>query len=237
MTDNIFVFSKFDFSNEKPGSVYSFLNPYSLGVIMENSNGILRCDHIYYYLDGGLICLIFDILFFKKIERVSFDFTSIADIVFKNIIKNKKKIAIVGGQDLEVEAFLCYLNKKYSGLNVIYFSSGYFEDANSVFNSIVESDADYCLVGLGTPKQEIFGIELIGNGFNGVVYTCGGFITQTSFKNGDYYPFWINKLNLRFAYRFFNERHTRKRYVVNYPINIFRFFLSYAFRKIRVCIK
>lgn len=29
----------------------------------------------------------------------------------------------------------------------------------------------------------------------------------------EYYPLWIDRMNLRFVYRMYKEKHTRKRYV------------------------
>ena len=51
-------------------------------------------------------------------------------------------------------------------------------------------------------------------GYQGVGFTCGGFIHQTSKNEIDYYPAWVDKTNLRFVYRMWKEPHTRKRYVM-----------------------
>lgn len=39
----------------------------------------------------------------------------------------------------------------------------------------------------------------------GIAFTCGGFLHQTSHKI-NYYPNWVNKLNLRAFYRLTHEK-------------------------------
>ena len=46
----------------------------------------------------------------------------------------------------------------------------------------------------------------------GVGFTCGGFIHQTANNEIEYYPLWIDRMNLRFVYRMYKETY-RKRYV------------------------
>jgi N-acetylglucosaminyldiphosphoundecaprenol N-acetyl-beta-D-mannosaminyltransferase len=62
--------------------------------------------------------------------------------------------------------------------------------------------------------QEEFLAKVKENGFEGIGFTCGGFIHQTA-KVGSvpYYPNWVNALNIRFLYRIVYEKHTRKRYL------------------------
>ena len=51
-------------------------------------------------------------------------------------------------------------------------------------------------------------------GYQGISFTCGGFIHQTSKNEIDYYPAWVDKTNLRFVYRMWKEPHTRKRFLI-----------------------
>ena len=37
--------------------------------------------------------------------------------------------------------------------------------------------------------------------------------TKLSNNEIEYYPLWIDRMNLRFVYRMYKEKHTRKRYV------------------------
>jgi N-acetylglucosaminyldiphosphoundecaprenol N-acetyl-beta-D-mannosaminyltransferase len=71
---------------------------------------------------------------------------------------------------------------------------------------------DIVIVGMGAIAQERFLLGLKQAGFSGKGFTCGGFIHQTASNKIDYYPRWVDKLNLRFLYRMLKESYTRQRY-------------------------
>mgnify|MGYP000060826451 CR=1 FL=1 len=50
-------------------------------------------------------------------------------------------------------------------------------------------------------------------GYQGIGFTCGGFVHQTAMNRMHYYPNWVDKMNLRFVYRMYKEKHTRTRYL------------------------
>lgn len=79
--------------------------------------------------------------------------------------------------------------------------------------NITEINPDFLIVGMGALMQERFLIKAKLSGFQGIGFTCGGFIHQTSKNEIEYYPIWADKLNLRFVYRMYKEKHTRKRYI------------------------
>ena len=64
--------------------------------------------------------------------------------------------------------------------------------------------------------QEQFLIDLQKSGWQGVGYTCGGFLHQTA-KGIQYYPKWVNRLGLRAFYRMYDEPQLIKRYFIEYP--------------------
>ncbi|MDB1069579.1 hypothetical protein PL690_21470, partial [Phocaeicola vulgatus] len=60
------------------------------------------------------------------------------------------------------------------------------------------------------PEQLFVAQELI----NKVKSKCCGIkVHQTANNEIEYYPLWIDRMNLRFVYRMYKEKHTRKRYV------------------------
>jgi N-acetylglucosaminyldiphosphoundecaprenol N-acetyl-beta-D-mannosaminyltransferase len=164
--------------------------------------------------DGFLICFIARI-FGKKIGRFSFDMTSLAPVVFSEF--SEKRFAFVGSTKSNVEIFTEFVNDRFD-ITPCFISSGYFDrDSIEICKKIIDSDANVVVVGLGTPLQEEFLLELISAGYQGAAFTCGGFITQTASAGGDYYPKIFNKFNLRFLYRMIKEPHTVKRYLFQYP--------------------
>lgn len=65
----------------------------------------------------------------------------------------------------------------------------------------------------GGVDARTFLLKVRNAGFQGIGFTCGGFIHQTANNEIEYYPLWIDRMNLRFVYRMYKEKHTRKRYV------------------------
>ena len=79
----------------------------------------------------------------------------------------------------------------------------------------------FVICGMGTPHQESFGL-LLKNAKGSIkqIYTCGGFLHQSS-ESIEYYPKWINRLNLRWLYRAIKEDYVLKRLLVQYPQFLF----------------
>lgn len=211
------------FSEEKLDNrrFYSFINFSSVGNFLENKGQ----EDLHYYCDGFLTAIFFSIACRKKVARVSFDFTSIADSVFRHAENQNKGIYIVGAKQDELELFIKKIRNLYPQIRISGHRNGYFSgvDEEDVIESIIESKASLLIAGLGAGKQESFLLRAKKLGFEGVAFTCGGFIRQESMKAGEnYYPPLINKLNLRAFYRMYKEPHTIKRYLFEYPANIFK---------------
>lgn len=174
--------------------------------------------------DGFLLAAILSLLFFVKIKRYSFDFTSLAGGVFLWAQANNKKMYVVGAKQDELEGFLAVVRSRYPGLHVVGSSSGFMpkESWNEVFQDIHEKNTDILLVGMGAGLQEQFLLDAIAKGYGGIGFTCGGFIRQTHMCGGvTYYPKYVNKFKLRAFYRMYKEPHTIKRYFFDYPLNFF----------------
>ena len=78
---------------------------------------------------------------------------------------------------------------------------------------IVELNPDFLIVGMGALMQEKFLLKVKKMGYQGIGFTCGGFVHQTAMNRMHYYPNWVDKMNLRFVYRMYKEKHTRTRYL------------------------
>jgi len=203
----------------KSGGVVSFLNPHSYNVV-KLINGATAID--YWGIDGLSMVLVLRIFGFV-IDRSSFDFTSIADEVFQFISKNRKSIYICGSTEKNVNDFVAVLMKKYPNMNIVGFSNGFFSgiDKSQIINGIAILRPDVVLCGMGAGKQEEFFMELKNSGWSGIGFTCGGFIHQTASASGKYYPDWVDRFNLRFVYRIFDEPRLLARYFFTYPKSIY----------------
>ncbi|UJF17131.1 WecB/TagA/CpsF family glycosyltransferase [Vibrio sp. SS-MA-C1-2] len=209
------------------GAMNICLNPYSYLVVRNKKEIYQNADNI--FIDGQWLCHFLKWAGVKQLDRVSFDNTSLAPIVFSKAENENKRVAVIGS-DVESNAkFKAYLKETYPNLNLVIMRDGYFDNKEeiNIANQIIDNDIDYVIAGMATPKQEHFLIKLKDLGWQGQGYTCGGFIHQTANKGHEYYPSMINKLNLRFAYRIYDEPKLMKRYFIEYPKFVFQYAYDY----------
>lgn len=211
----------------------SFVNPFSYSVLRKNKDLIKYVD--YWHVDGGLLCKLYKYILRKKYKRVSFDFSSLADLVFTSCETHEIDIALIGGNNKEILSAIDFLENKYPELKVAFSRNGYFssdEDMQSTIVDVINSNAKVVIVGLGTPLQEKF-LSLMKNNSGDKVllgFTCGGFISQTSLR-GDYYHPIIKKTKLFWLQRAFMHSHVRKRLLNEYPKFLFNFICDKNFFK------
>jgi exopolysaccharide biosynthesis WecB/TagA/CpsF family protein len=211
--------------------IFSFLNLSTLNIVFKSKR---RSVDIVYYCDGFLMAFIMSLLLFRKVERNSFDFTSLAHKVFNKAGKQKKNVYIVGSRQDEVELFVSKIKEKYIDLNIVGYRNGYIsnDDLSDVCDSIIQNRTDLVVVGMGAGKQEDFLVYLKERGYLGYGYTCGGFIHQTAMsKELRYYPRLINKFNLRFLYRMYKEPYTIKRYFFVYHVSFFKLIFGFCVKR------
>ena len=195
--------------------IYTFLNPVSYLLALENKELFDCFDGI--FADGSLLVAAIRLLYGKRITRRSFDMTSIVPKLFDYVSENDKTIYIVASKQEEVEKAVEIMKKCYPAVKIMGYRNGYFsseEEIRMEIEHIVELNPDFLIVGMGVLIQEDFLFRVKKNGYLGVGFTCGGFIHQTSKNEINYYPKWVDKMNMRFVYRMYKEKHTRKRYLL-----------------------
>ena len=199
--------------------VVTFLNPYSILKIWESDIDLNKFDKI--CIDGIALQKFLELVFYKgqKIERLSFDFTSIAHKVFEEAASAHQKGFVLGSDVESNRHFLTKIESMFPGIS-LEGRSGYFQDQaemSDYLSSLATSNYEFVVIGMGAVKQEEVAIALMESGFKGRIYTCGGFIHQTAASDGEYYPAWVDKCNVRFAYRMLKEPSTIRRYLIDYP--------------------
>jgi len=210
-------------------NLISFLNPYSYLIIRKELN-VLQSEMLF-YIDGEWLCKFFN--YFTNIAptRVSFDMTSLAKKVFINEMKKGQSFYFIGSKPEEITKAVKNIKDIYPNLKIIGFRDGYISGQETkVMLEIKSLNPNIVVVGLGTPLQEKFLINLRQSGWNGIGYTCGGFFHQTA-KSINYYPVWMNKLNLRWVYRIYDEPKLFWRYLIHYPKFILFFFYDLALNR------
>lgn len=199
---------------ETRNKIYTFLNPVSYLTALENRPLFEKFDGI--FADGSLLVSAIRLLYGKRVTRRSFDMTSLAPELLNYLMKNHKTLYIVASNQEQVECAVKIFKEQHPQLQIAGFRNGYFSsnaEMGREASHIVELNPDFLIVGMGTLMQEKFLLKVKERGYQGIGFTCGGFIHQTAKNQIHYYPKWIDKMNLRFVYRMYKEKHTRKRYI------------------------
>ena len=200
---------------ENKGKVYTYLNPVSYLTALDNKELFSQMDGI--FADGGLLVKAIKLMYGKQVTRRSFDMTSMAPELFAYAAEHGKSVYIVASKQEQVEKAVEIFRERYPKVKFAGYRNGYFaseEEMKLEARHITELNPDFLIVGMGALMQEKFLLKVKRAGYQGIGFTCGGFIHQTSKNEIDYYPAWVDKTNLRFVYRMWKEPHTRKRYLM-----------------------
>lgn len=218
-------FVNFDFLKSR-GLNITFVNSYSYLQLRKSTLDFDKLDGFFY---DGFMMVIFVRLFLRKpIRRVSFDMTSLAPKVFEYLSDTASDVIFVGAKQNEIEKFIKVIKDNYPKLKVSGYRNGYFDDTTleSFKHDIVSKQPSVLIAGMGTPIQEKFLIDLKNIDYKGIGFTCGGFIHQTSEKL-HYYPNLINKYNLRWLYRLYDEPKLISRFIKSYFLFPFLFVMDF----------
>lgn len=199
---------------ENKGKAYTYLNPVSYLTALDNKELFSQLDGI--FADGGLLVKAIKMVYGKQVTRQSFDMTSMAPELFAYVAKHGKTIYIVASKQEQVEKAVEIFRERYPKVKFAGYRNGYFANEDEMEQEakhITELNPDFLIVGMGALMQEKFLLKVKNAGYQGVGFTCGGFIHQTAKNEIDYYPEWVNRMNVRFIYRMYKEPHTRKRYL------------------------
>lgn len=199
---------------DKEGKSILFLNPVSYLSALDHKELFSDFDGL--FADGSLLVKAIKVVYGKSVTRRSFDMTSLAPELLKYAEVNGKTLYIVASRQEQVEKAVEIFRERYPKLKVAGYRNGYFSsvvEQDEEAMHIVEVNPDFLIVGMGVLMQEGFLLKVKDAGYQGIGFTCGGFIHQTAKNEIDYYPAWVDRMNLRFVYRMYKEPHTRKRYL------------------------
>lgn len=204
----------------------TFLNPHSYTLAVKEADSFEAFDFI--APDGILVVTVLNWLKAAsfKIKRFSCDMTSVVPYVFKIAIENKLSAFFLGTDASGIKESVSVFRTNFPELKISGFRNGYFssgEERNEAIQSIVELGPDMIFIGMGAVLQEAMALDLRKAGYAGAVYTCGGFLHQTK-REINFYPEFIDKLNLRFFYRVFKEEGILKRSIKTYPKFVYLMF-------------
>ena len=191
------------------GKIYTFLNPVSYLMALDRKDLFGQFDGI--FADGSILVAAIRLLYGITVKRRSFDMTSMAPELFRFAENNGKMLYIVASKQEQVEKAVEIFKERYPKLKFMGCRNGYFvseQEMDAEAKHITQVNPDFLIVGMGALMQERFLLKVRNAGFQGIGFTCGGFIHQTANNEIEYYPLWIDRMNLRFVYRMYKEKHT-----------------------------
>ncbi|TMP45703.1 teichoic acid biosynthesis protein A [Pseudoalteromonas citrea] len=208
----------------------TFVNPFSYPIVGDDEPLLTALDHI--YSDGALHTSLHNIFNTNQIERLSFDFSSVAHDVLQFAVENTLKVALVGAKPGLVEQAAKNYQQMYPGLNIAYHHHGYLNEPgmeDGVIDELNTVSADIVICGMGTPRQEQFILTLKQRlSSPALLFTCGGFIEQSAIK-ADYYHPLVKRFGLRWVQRAIMHKHVRTRLMQDYP----KFICNYIFSQLK----
>ncbi|MBD5171713.1 MAG: WecB/TagA/CpsF family glycosyltransferase [Bacteroidales bacterium] len=185
---------------------YTCVNAFSYHIVRRNLETYNKLDGI--FVDGIFMCKMLNWFWRLPIPRLSFDMTGIAPDLFSTLEKDGRSIYFIGAKPDEIRLSVENISSSYPAMKIAGYRDGYFKDSadrSRVIKELITQNPDFLIVGMGSPLQEKFAIDVREAGYQGTVFTCGGFLHQSS-ASIQYYPDWINKYNLRAFYRLYREK-------------------------------
>ncbi len=209
----------------------SFVNPQSWAMALRQPDYLEGLKQITMVLpDGGSVAYVCRLITRLECQRVSFDMSSLAGPFFETLCRDNAGVMLVGGKPGVTEQVSEKLRQRYRGLPVVGCDDGYGALDVKVAN-IMRVNPRVVIIGMGVPYQEKALLALRQAGFTGIAITCGGFFDQY-LQSETYYPAWVDRLNLRFAYRIYMEpARLWRRYFIDYQVFIWRALLGAVTRR------
>lgn len=206
---------------EFPSKCITFVNPTNFFEIQE-----LELDQKFdvIFSDGFLLCFMENLLTQgKRLKRASFDYSSIAGIVFNHAVNKKLTVGIIGAREAELGQAITNIRKNHQNINIKFFHDGFYCESEEPEIIGKLSGLDLIIIGMGFPRQDYLALKIKDfNQNNTLIFTCGGFLTQTA-RSVSYYSDYVNKFELRWFVRAIRHSHVRKKLRNQYPKFMFKY--------------
>jgi N-acetylglucosaminyldiphosphoundecaprenol N-acetyl-beta-D-mannosaminyltransferase len=193
----------------------TFVNPHAWTHVKQHADylELLRTTDVV-LADGIGVALAATRITGHRVPRISFDFTSLAGPFLERSAARGWSVGLVGADPGVTGRAAARIQERFPGLPVIDCGDG-FRSFDATAAQIHEANVDVVILGMGVPRQERF-MHHLARTHRGILITCGGFLDQSQ-ASLRYYPRWVDRLNLRFAYRLAREpRRLGRRYMVEY---------------------
>ena len=198
------------------GALVTFVNP-GTAKLAWSRTGYARNLHAFTLVlpDGIGMCVAMRLLHGLRASRISFDMTSLAPAVCDYACQAGLSVVLVGGGPGIAERAGARLAEHFPGLRIAGCFDGYGA-VDDTIGKIAALEPNIVICGMGAGHQEAFLLRMRGSGWRGWGFTCGGFFDQLQ-AGLNYYPGWVDRSNLRWAYRLAREpRRLWRRYLLDY---------------------
>jgi exopolysaccharide biosynthesis WecB/TagA/CpsF family protein len=192
----------------KHPTLVTFVNPLSLATARRRVafiDELARFNLV--YPDSILVAKLASLLRQVRVGRRSFDGNSLAPEVFAVCRDRLLRMALVGGRaGIAKAAGRVFANE--FGASAVLTASGYFDlpgQRRDLLRTVARTAPDLVICGMGTGLQERFLLDLADEGWNGLGFTCGGYLDQAAASGARYYPDFVDALHLRAVYRMLRE--------------------------------
>jgi N-acetylglucosaminyldiphosphoundecaprenol N-acetyl-beta-D-mannosaminyltransferase len=167
---------------------------------------------------------------FKVPERVACP--DLANDLLGMAEENKYSIFLFGTTEANLQLAVLELLKKYPKLIIAGYRNGYYSvaDETEIVKMINEVKPDIILMGMPSPKKELFAYKYKSQLCSKYIFGVGGYfdIISGKFKRA---PLWVQRIGMEWFYRFAQEP---KRMWRRYLIGNFKFVLWIVIERIKI---
>lgn len=196
--------------------IVSFINPHAFHLRLQDQAYANTLWHFDVVLPDGIgVSKASEWINQVKVQRQSFDETSLFHPVLNQIDMMEKSVCLIGSKPEIADRAGAKMCGTYKNISYLGSIDGY-HSFDEIVDWVMKLSPDVVIIGMGAPLQESLLLRLKQGGFKGVGFTCGGFFDQFLLETR-YYPAWIDKLELRWLYRLAKEPgRLWRRYLVEY---------------------
>lgn len=181
------------------------------------------------YIDGWGAVWIAKIAGIKCPERITtmeffYDFCEICE-------KKNLKIFLLGGTKSTIDSAVRNLNERFPKIKIVGYYHGYFSNSKVIITKINQTYADFLLVGMGSPKQELW-LNKYQHSLE--VTTCWsvGSMFEYVAKDKLKAPDWLGNFHLEWLFRLSIEpKRLWKRYLIDLPLLTIKIFYLILIKK------
>ncbi len=116
-----------------------------------------------------------------------------------------RTVALVGSTEEAVRRCAVSLETNIPGLKMVHVSGGYHQagtpERQAVVRGLQESRPDVTLLGMGSPRQEEFALELQESGAGGTIWCVGALFDYFDPKGRSRAPLWMREAGLEWIWR------------------------------------